>query len=364
MRIMDRYILREFLIPFAYIIAGFSMMSIVIDLFNHLSGFMEAKATAWLIVRYYSCIFLQTLEYILPASLLFATMYTQSRMAKNNELTAMRACGVSFARIMTPYQAVAFVLSAASAILKETVIPFTTQWAETMSDNKFRIPKHQMLVNISYYNSINSRIWTVNAIDMSDKWLGGIKVKLERKDNTCYEEITARKGKYMDGQWWFFDGQRQLCNADGIPDRGKPPVPISSAGEAIPELTETFSDLISEERAWEYFTTLEMLDYLDKHPNISDEGTTIKKTDLHARLALPWAGLIVTLFGIPVGARGSKQNAVVSIILAVALFLGFYFLTQFGIFCAKTHLVWPWLGAWFSNIVASAAGIVMVRGMK
>jgi len=364
MKIMDRYILREFLIPFAYIIAGFSMMSIIIDLFNHLSEFIEAKASMWLIVRYYSCVFLQTLEYILPASLLFATIYTQSRMAKNSELTAMRACGVSFARMMTPYLAVAFTLSATAAILKETVTPSTTQWAETLSDNKFRPPKQQMINNISYYNSLNNRIWTIGSIDMADRWMADIKVKLERRDNSCYEEITAKSGKYMDGQWWFFDGRRQPCNADGIADKGKAPVIINPAGEAIPLLTENFYDVISERRKWEYFTTLEMLDYMEKHPNISREGLTSKKTDLHARLAIPWAGLLVTLFGIPVGARGSKQNAVVSIILAVALFLGFYFLTQFGIFCAKKHILWPWLGAWLSNIVASIAGMVMITKMR
>jgi len=361
---MDKYILREFLLPLSYILVGFSMMTIVFDLFGYLSKFIEAKASLILIFRYYLCVFLQTLEYILPASLLFATLYTQWRMARNNELTAMRACGVGFFRIMAPYLAVAFTLSVVSAILKETVTPFTTQWAETLSKNKFTIPTHAMHYNLAYFNSLDNREWIVDSIDMNDQWMAGVRVRLERKDNTCYEEISAKSAKWMDGEWWFFDGCRQLHNADGVPDKGKDPVPINSAGQAISELTESFSDITSEIRPWESLTSLEMLDYLHKHPGISSESIASKETDLHARLSLPWACLLVTLFGIPVGAKGSKQNPLSGIFLAVTFFLGFYFFFQLGIFCGKKHIVLPWIGAWFSNIVAAIVGLTMIVRMK
>lgn len=362
---MDKYILREFLTPLFYIIAGFSMITIVFDLFGHLSHFLDTKAPIWLVVRYYLCIFLQTLEYTLPASLLFATLYTQWLMAKNNELTAMRASGVSFSRIMVPYLAVAFTLSVISAVLKETVIPFTNQWAETLSENKFKIPKHQLQRNLAYYNSTDNREWLIDAIDLNmPGTLTGVRVKLERKDNICFEEIAAKKARWLDGQWWFFKGHRQPYNNEGIPDKGKTPIPLNPAGEIIPELTETPSDFVNEIKPWEYLTSLEMMDYLHKHPQISKEAIANKKTDFHAHLALPWACLLVTLFGIPVGARGSKQNPLAGIFLAVVFFLGFYFLTHFGIFCGKKHIVLPWIGAWFSNIVSAVIGITMIIRMK
>jgi len=364
MKILDRYILREFLKPLFYILTGFSMMTIVFDLFGHLSAFMEAQASLILIARYYSCVFLQTLEYILPASLLFATLYTQWRMARSNELTAMRSCGVGFSRIMAPYLFVALTFSIASVILKEVVTPHTTQWAKSISDNKFKIPGYTLVYNIGYYNSIDNREWFIDSIDLSDKWMAGVRVRQERKNNTCFEEIYVKKAKWIDGQWWFFDGYRQPHNADGITDKGKDPTPINAAGEPIPELTESYAEITSEIRQWEYFTSVEMLNYIQKHPGISKEAIASKKTDFHARLALPWASLLVTLFGIPVGAKSSKQNPLTGIFMAVAFFLGFYFLTQFGIFCGKKHFILPWIGAWFSNIVAAVAGITVIAKMR
>jgi len=364
MKIMDRYILHEFLIPFSFVLGGFSMMTVIFDLFGHLSQVLEAQAPLHLIIRYYGCVFLQTLEYILPASLLFATLYTQWKMARNNELTAMRACGVGFSRIMAPYLAVAFLASILSLTLKEAVTPHTTQWAETLSDNKFKIPKQQMYNNLAYFNNIDNREWIVDSIDLGDQWMAGVRVMLERNDHTRYEEIYARKAKWMDGQWWFFQGYRQAYNADGVADKSKEKIPISNAGEPIPKLTESYSDLIADIKPWAFFSSMEMLDYLKKHPNISREARADKRTDLHARMALPWACLLVTLFGVPVGARGSKQNPLAGIFLAVAFFLGFYFLTQAGIFLGKKYIVSPWIGAWLSNIISAVAGITMIARMR
>jgi lipopolysaccharide export LptBFGC system permease protein LptF len=139
---------------------------------------------------------------------------------------------------------------------------------------------------------------------------------------------------------------------------------LADAGELIPELTETPTDLISEVRVWQHMSSSEMLDYLRKHPNISREAVADRKTDLHVRLAIPWACLLVTVFGIPVGAISSKQNVMAGIFIAVAFFLGFYLLLQMGIFWGKKQILFPWLGAWFSNIVSLAAGVVMIRRMR
>jgi len=365
MRLLDKYILREFLIPLSFCVVGFSMMNVIYDLFGNVSKFIEARASAGLVLRYYSCIILKTLEYILPASLLFSTMYTQWRFAKNNELTAMRACGVGFSRIMMPYLTIAFLISIMSMVMKETVTPAATRWAETLSDSKFKSTKRQFHHDLAYYNSVNNREWMIGTIDLNDpKEIDNVRVRLERKDNSCFEEIFAKSAQWLDGQWWFFEGYRQPYNSDGIPDKGQKPIALNPAGELVPELTETPSDFTSEIISWEYLSAAQMLEYFRKHPHVSKEAIASKRTDFHARLALPWACLVVTLFGIPVGAKGIKQNALAGIFLAVAFFLGFYFLIHLGIFCGKKQIVWPWLGSWFSNIVSFILGLIMVSRMK
>ena len=63
MKLIDKYILRSFLVPTAYCLLTFCMLFIVFDLFDHLSDFIDARTSFPQIVRYYL--------YILPAMLVF-----------------------------------------------------------------------------------------------------------------------------------------------------------------------------------------------------------------------------------------------------------------------------------------------------
>ena len=70
---------------------------------------------------------------------------------------------------------------------------------------------------------------------------------------------------------------------------------------------------------------------------------------------MPWACIIVTLFGIPAGAKGGRQSALTGIFLALGFFFGFYLLMHIGIFVGKRDTGAPWFWAWLPNVVFFAA---------
>jgi lipopolysaccharide export LptBFGC system permease protein LptF len=105
-----------------------------------------------------------------------------------------------------------------------------------------------------------------------------------------------------------------------------------------------------------------MVRYLKEHKGSSGKDIAQRKVELHRRLAMPWACLIVTLFGIPAGSKSARQNALSGVFLAVGFFLAFYFLNQVGAFLGIKEVISAWLGAWLSNIVFMIVGIwLMVR---
>lgn len=363
MKLTDKYLLRQYLVPLAYCLIAFCMVYVLYDLFDHLSRFIEAGTPLVLIIRYYLCLLTPTLEYLVPASLLLATLYTLWRLTRNNELTAMRASGVSLYRIMMPFLAVGLIFSITAAAIKETVAPQAGQWATDFKKHKFREMRHSVHFNQAYYNSAAHRLWLIEKIDLKNPHrLIGVKVKQEREDHSKAKEIVARKAEWLDGQWWFYNGHVQKFHVNESPN-GKPEA-LSPDGEEIPFLTEKASDFLNEIRPWEFFSSVEMVQYLASHPDLSDEDIARRKFDLHSRLAMPWACLIVTLFGIPAGARSGRQSALAGVLLAVAFFFGFYALTQLGMFLGKTQVIWPWLGAWLSNIIFLITGTNMVLRMR
>lgn len=358
MKLLDRYLLREYLVTVVYCVAAFAMVQVIYDLFYRFTQLLAADAGAWDMVRYYLGYLAPRLEFMLPASLLLATLYTLWQLSRHGELTAMRASGVSLYRLMLPFLTVGLVFSTVTAVLKETIAPGEALWSQEFREHDFHEPDQRLYENLAYYNALDRRLWMVDRIDLKQPGnLHGVKVTEERTDGRPGREWYARRGEWLDGQWWFFDVRVQEYNRDANPVGDIHPVPNSVQGLEMPFDTETPAVFENEVRPSEFMTAGQMLEYLRTHPDVSEEALARIRVDLHLRFAMPWACFIVTLFGIPAGVRSARESIVVSVLMTVLCFFAFYALTQVGVFMGKRMLLSPWVSAWLSNIVFLAAGM-------
>jgi lipopolysaccharide export system permease protein len=364
MKLVDRYLLREYCIPIGYCLITFSMIFVIYDLFDNLSKFLTAQTPWSLVLVYYACLLAPSLELLVPAALLLATLYTLWQLTRHNELMAFRTSGISLMRMMTPFLLVGLAFTLLTAIVKETVAPRAARWAADFTRNDFQPLDVVGRDDQHYYNSIGRRQWHIGRFDLRNpRVLRRVTVDQEGEDGLPDWTIAAKTAEWLDGEWWFFDVLLQEYNALGYPVGTGDRQPGSRLGVPYPEFDEHPQDFRDEVRNWELLSTTEKLRFLQTRPNLSVEEEARKWFDIHHSLAMPWACFIVTLFGIPAGARQSRQSALAGIFLAVAFFFGFYALTQVGVLIGKGLLVWPWLGAWLSNIVFLALGLQMVKDM-
>ena len=131
MRLLDRYLLRELLIPLGYCLGGFLIFWISFDLFNMLDDFQKDKLNALEIAQYYLLQIPGMLgEIVIPVSLLLALLYALTNHARHHELTAMRAAGVSLWRLCAPYWTVGLLFSLCLYLLNEHWAPRSAELAE------------------------------------------------------------------------------------------------------------------------------------------------------------------------------------------------------------------------------------------
>lgn len=365
MKLMDRYLLRQYLPPVAYCLVGFSMVFVVFDLFDHFSKFMKAKTPVLHAVWYYTALLAPTLEYLAPAALLLATLYTLWLLTRNNELTALRASGVSIYRITLPFLLVGLVFSIGVALVKELIAPQAAQWAEDFKHNNLRVMEHKVLIHKAYYNSHTRREWLVEQIDLKNpQVLIGVSISQERDDGTRISTVMADEARWLDGAWWLFDAAIQNYTTNDNPDGIAMEVEGSELGMRYPELTERPEDFLIELREWEFLSSLDMWRFLQAHPNLSEEAEAQRLYDLHSRIAIPWACFIVTLFGVPAGIRHGRQSAMTGIIVGIACFFGFYALIQIGLFLGRRMILAPWLAAWLSHIIFVLAGLLLLKRLR
>ncbi|MFO7871770.1 MAG: LptF/LptG family permease [Kiritimatiellia bacterium] len=360
MKLIDRYLLREYLRPLFFCFSLFIMMHVILDLFDNLPDFLEADIPLGTAALYYLAVLGPILEYIAPASLLLAALYTLWHLTRNSELTAMRAVGFSIYRIMAPFLLVGLIASIAVTTLKETIAPSAAMWATALKKGDFKSVDESVYRGRAYYHNSTRRVtWEIEDFDVRNPARAeGVLIRKERPDGTRTLEIEVRKARWMDGEWWFFDGRIQEYTADGLGVTNT--VGLGLLGTLMQELQTEPSEIVAEVKEWHFLTTLEMARYLEQRPGLPPKSRAGRRFDLHRRLAMPWACLIVTLFGIPAGAKSGRQSALGGIISALAFFFAFYALHQTGLFLGKAQIMAPVLAAWLSNIVFLTAGTIML----
>jgi lipopolysaccharide export system permease protein len=368
MKIIDKHLIKEHLIPVFYCLFGFTMLSIIIDLLNHLSDFIESKLPLYQIGYYYLCSMGEMIDYLLPASLLFATLYVLWHLTNSNELMAIRASGISFYRMMLPFMLIGLGFSLLLMVLKLTVIPEGLQWKEIMDSNSFVVQQQKPRENVTYYNRPDNRIWRMRQYIPESKTNSTTIYNLQltqERDNSAREWVMiADKAQYLDGEWWFYDVQNIIYY-----DQQDNPVEnqsnLFSSDESrlmrIYDLDETPFDINLEQKNWDYLTLKERKKYLKNHPELTKINA--KKYDIYDTFSFPFSCLIVILFAIPTGAKTARSNPLSTIFIAILAFFGYYSLYVLSEYLCKRGTLPPLFAAWLANLVFLTIGGYMTIKM-
>ena len=163
MRLLDRYLLRELLIPLGYCLSGFLVFWVAFDLISSLNRYQESNLTAHDVAQLYLVRLPSILVILLPVALLLALLYALTNHARHNELTAIRAAGVSLVRICLPYVVVGLLLSPVLFVMNE-------YWAPDSADREDAIMHRHQLARPEnqkggFNNTRDGHNWTYTAFD-------------------------------------------------------------------------------------------------------------------------------------------------------------------------------------------------------
>ncbi len=358
MRILTRYILREFLIPFGYCLAGFVSIYVLFELFGSFSRMMDSEASISLVVKYLCGYLAPYFHYLVPASLMLATLYTMWSFCRHSEIIAMRASGVSFITIVKPLLSVAVLSSVAVAWVNESYVPRYAQWANMLRNERFSLEKIERADNIVYRNTKDGRTWNISELlDIEGSRLQGVRVTIDRPGGARLKNITAQRAEYLDGQWWFFDPKVQHYDISG--QEIATPVPEMDALKfrCFSEFTEIPADFILQNRPWRYNGVRDRFRYIEKHSNITDKARDELVYDTWAQIVSPLACIIITLFAIPAGIASGRQSVFKGILGALGMFFAFYGFTIGCMIIAKNGWFNPVAAAILPDILFLALGV-------
>ena len=217
MRILTRYVLREFVIPLFYCLAGFVSIYVLFDLFGSFSRIVESDLSFGEIALYFCGYFAPYFHYIVAAALRLAALYTMWTFCRHSEIVAMRASGVSFLAIVKPLLAVSVVMAAGVTYVNEVFVPEKAQWAAQLRNNRFDNEAQERADNSVLRNAVACRTWNVGTMaDTDGERLRNVRITTDRPNGGArLMNVTAARADWLDGEWWLTDAKVQHYDALG-----------------------------------------------------------------------------------------------------------------------------------------------------
>jgi lipopolysaccharide export system permease protein len=375
MRLLDRYLLRELLVPLGYCLWGFLLLWISADLFKNLGELQKKGLMGADIAEYYLVTLPEFLVLVLPIALLLALLYALTNHARHQEITAIRAAGVSLWRISLPYLGVGVIASITLFLINEYWEPHSDERAKgilkrhqapgpnALGRNEYR--------NLYFDNTRDGRRWRIDLYNTETGDMRGVGVYPIEPDDSKPWELRAERARRVDGIWTFSDVRVFKQTAD--PDA--PPVPTLQTNVlVVPEFTETPEEISSEIKITDNMTMRaakradvpirDLLNYLRLHPHLDRSYQCWLYTKLQGRLAAPWTCVVVVLIAIPFGAASGRRNVFVGVASSIVICFIYFVLLQLGLALGTSGRLPAWLAAWFPNLAFGFAGIWMTARVR
>jgi len=369
-RLLDRYLLRELLVPLGYCLGGFLVFYIAFDLIFQINRFLDARLLFWDIVEYYVVTLPELLvEQVLPVSLLLALLYATTNHSRYNELTAMRAAGIGLWRLAVPYFAVGAVFGMAVFLIGEFWLPSADNRAKFILERRQDQPdQREQTTKLDLYNEATHSEWIMGRFNRLTSEILQLKKTTELPDGSI-QTLHARRAFYRDGHWLLND----VLTWMRLPSQSAPHMVQSNAVETltVPETPAwirselKFSTLSAADAAkGPVFSIREILDYLRLHPQVGAKKKAILLTQLQGRLASPFTCLAVVLIALPFGARAGRHNVFVGVASSIFICFAYFILLRISFGLGVGGLLPPFLAAWLPNIVCGGTGLLLLARVR
>jgi len=355
MRLLDRYVIRNFLQGYIYCIAGFISIWLIFDISDNISTFIDEKFGFMLAMKYYLTQVPEVFIILLPVALLLALLFALGRMSRANEIVSMLTAGISIPRVLAPLIGMGLLTVAASLALNYELAPH----AEMAKKNFVATARaHQFSVQGQIFrNRTDLRTWFIQSFRPGHDLFNNVQVLQQDSNDNIVENYLAARAIY-DPKTKIWDLQEvkvvHYDTAGNITDEKMLP------SLKVEHWTETPFRLGSANERAEYLSFPELREYLRFNSDFPVALLAPFRTHLQYRVALPWTCLVVVCIAAPLGIGYSRRGVLASVATAVVLVFSMNFLTHLFLALGEGDRISPVVAAWMPNLIFTVIGLYLL----
>lgn len=346
MTIINRYLLTTFFRITLLALGVFAGIYLLVDFFEKVDDFLEYKAPIALYLYFFSSKLPLIISQVLPLTILMGVFMTLGGFSKSNELTAMRAGGISLFNLITPLIVAATLITGIHFTLNEYIVPTGIQNADYILHTKVKGKKAALTKRDNLWFRDQNALYHINLVLPNAGSINGVSI-YQLNDALQLEQRTeAERVNFIDKQW--IAEKAKIRSFD--PLNGQLTAERQEQKHAL-ALTKTPEDFgaISGDNDELNFNQLRILS-----KKMQSEGldATRYRVDMYARLAAPCACLIMAFVAIPFALQKSRNiNLALGISVSVLIGVAFYIIQSTLMAFGYSGLLPPFIAAWSANII-------------
>jgi LPS export ABC transporter permease LptF/LPS export ABC transporter permease LptG len=357
--IIDRYLMRQYLLLIGIGLLIGAAFSVIVDLIQSLDRFLRAKPPWIYIAQHFLYLVPRELYKGLPLIVLVATVFLFVSLTRQRELDALKAAGMSLYRACAPILVIAYLISVGALVFQETALPLIAAKAEEVDRVKIRgfPPRHLQQQGQMWFRSSDRRFLKIGLLDPVARSLDGLIVLDLSPDFRLIGRLDVRRAQWVSDGWEMWGGiARQIGASQQVQSR--------SFDHRVMELPEHIDDFIRVQKLPDAMSFRELRAYVAK---LRDGGHQVGTylVQLYSKLSFPLVHLIMALVAIPFALATPRSGGrAVGIGVAIVVAVAYWMVHSVALAFARADLLPPALAAWSANIIFTGLGTALLLSAK
>jgi len=359
--ILDDYVLRDFLLYLFMIGAAFVTLLLVFTLFELLGDILRNRISALVVGEYLLNVTPYFLYYpIAPMSMLLAVLVTFGLLQRSNEITAIKATGISLYRIVIPVIVASALVAGVLFISDQLYLPYTNKRQDELRNRiKGKPAQTYLRPDRKWIFGQHSDIYYYQLFDPDRDAFGGVKVfEFDPKTFRITHRITAERASWSApmNRWVYEQGWERSLNDSAIVSYRK------FDASTFPELSEAPSYFKKEVKQSQEMNYEELRRYIR---DLEQSGFDVVRlrVQLQKKIAYPLITLVMAVLAIPFALSAGKKGALAGVATAIGIGIFYWAISLFVEQMGNLSYLPPTVAAWSPNLVFAFIGGYLILRM-
>lgn len=356
MRLLDRYVIRNFLQAYVYCLAGFTSIWLIYDISDNISTYVEGDIGLQRVGQYYLTQLPEIFVMLFPVALLLALLFSLGRMSRANEIVSMLTAGISVVRILYPVMLAGVLTAAVSLALNYSLAPHAGAGRELLIEGNKK-GRRTAIEGQIFRNRRDHRTWFIQRFQPGSNQFQNVHVLQENAQEQIITSFLAARAVYrpQTNVWDLETAKIVWYDPAGNIEREEihPSVQITNWSETPFRLSSAHMNA-------ESLGVRELVDYLQLNSDFPSPLLAPFKTHLYNRLAVPLTCIVVVLIAAPLGIGFSRRSVIRSVASAIVLVFSMNALAYFFLALGEGDRIAPELAAWTPIALFSVIGLFLM----